>query len=57
MDLPARALLERRWQTAKNPTEGWAWAAATASGHTIEPFTAKKQHLRAVRVSGVRPLP
>jgi integrase len=49
-----RALLERRWDTAKNPAEGFVWAARTASGH-IEPSTTKKQHQRAVRLSGVRP--
>jgi integrase len=49
-----RALLERRWNAAKNPAEGFVWAAKTASGH-IEPSTTKKQHQRAVRLSGVRP--
>ena len=49
-----RALLERRWNAAKNPAEGFVWAAKTASGH-IEPSTTKKQHRRAVRLSGVRP--
>jgi integrase len=32
-----RTVLERRWQVAKNPPEGWVWAAATASGH-VEAF-------------------
>ena len=49
-----RALLERRWEAAKMPSEGWVWATATASGH-IEPSTVKKQHQRALRLSGVRP--
>ena len=49
-----RALLERRWEVAKTPSEGWVWATATASGH-IEPSTVKKQHQRALRLSGVRP--
>jgi integrase len=49
-----RALLERRWRAAEMPSEGWVWAAATASGH-IEPSTIKKQHQRALRLSGVRP--
>ena len=49
-----RALLERRWEAAKTPSEGWVWSAATASGH-IEPSTVKKQHQRALRLSGVRP--
>jgi integrase len=49
-----RMLLERRWDAAKMPIEGWVWAAATASGH-LEPSTVKKQHKRALRLSGVRP--
>jgi integrase len=49
-----RALLERRWEVAKRPSEGGVWATATASGH-IEPSTVKKQHQRALRLSGVRP--
>jgi integrase len=49
-----RALLERRWEAAKMPSEGWVWVADTASGH-IEPSTVKKQHQRALRLSGVRP--
>ena len=49
-----RALLERRWEAGKMPAEGWVWATATASGH-IEPSTVKKQHQRALRLSGVRP--
>ena len=49
-----RALLERRWDAAQMPAEGWVWAAGTASGH-IEPSTVKKQHQRALRLSGVRP--
>ncbi len=36
------------------PSEGWVWATATASGH-VEPSTVKKQHQRALRLSGVRP--
>jgi integrase len=49
-----RRILERRWEAAKMPSEGWVWTAATASGH-IEPSTVKKQHQRALRLSGVRP--
>jgi integrase len=49
-----RALIERRWEAAKMPAEGWVWATATASGH-IEPSTVKKQHRLALRLSGVRP--
>jgi integrase len=49
-----RALIEKRWEAAKNPAEGWVWTAATASGH-IEPSTMKKQHQRALKLSGLRP--
>jgi integrase len=49
-----RAVLDRRWQIAGRPLEGWVWASGTASGH-IEPSTIKKQHRRALKLSGVRP--
>jgi integrase len=49
-----RAILERRWQAAGKPVEGWLWTADTASGH-LEPSTVKKQHQRALRLSNVRP--
>jgi len=49
-----RTLLERRWNAANRPSEGWVWAAPTKSGH-IEPSTLKKQHQRALKLSGVRP--
>jgi integrase len=49
-----RSILERRWNAAQRPEEGWVWAAGTASGH-IEPSTVKKQHKRALLLSGVRP--
>jgi integrase len=49
-----RILLEKRWEVAKRPVAGWVWAAGTQSGH-IEPSTIKKQHNRALRVSGVPP--
>ena len=49
-----RVLIERRWNAAKMPAEGWVWAAPTASGH-VEPSSLKKQHQRAMRLSGVRP--
>ena len=49
-----RSILERRWEAAGRPLEGWLWTAATASGH-VEPSTVKKQHQRALRLSGVRP--
>jgi integrase len=49
-----RRILQGRWGAAKMPSDGWVWATATASGH-IEPSTVKKQHQRALRLSGVRP--
>ena len=49
-----RSILEKRWEAAQRPVEGWVWAAATASGH-VEPSSVKKQHRRALRLSGVRP--
>jgi integrase len=36
------------------PSDGWVSATATASGH-VEPSTVKKQHQRALKLSGVRP--
>jgi len=49
-----RVLLERRWISAKMPSEGWVWVKATASGH-MERSSIKKQHQRALKLSGVRP--
>lgn len=54
LSLRVRALLEKRWECADRPAEGWVWAAATQSGH-IEPSSIKKQHNRALRLSGVPP--
>jgi integrase len=49
-----RSILERRWNQAGEPQEGWIWLAPTQSGH-IEPSSLKKQHRRALRDSSVRP--
>jgi integrase len=49
-----RAILDRRWEAAGKPDEGWIFLAPTASGHA-EPSTIKKQHRAALRLSGVRP--
>jgi integrase len=49
-----RTLLETRWIGTGKPTEGWVWPAETASGHA-EPSTIKKQHEKALKLSGVRP--
>jgi len=54
MSLRVRTIIERRWEAASRPVEGWVWAAETISGH-IEPSTTKKQHQRALRLRGVRP--
>ena len=48
-----RSLLGRRWRDAGQPFEGWVWPAPTKSGH-LEPSTVKKQHARALKLSGVR---
>jgi integrase len=49
-----RAILESRWESAGRPLEGFVWPAPTKSGH-LEPSSLKKQHLRALKQSGVRP--
>jgi integrase len=41
-----RGILEKRWESAGKPLEGWAWSAPTRSGH-IESSSLKKQHARA----------
>jgi len=48
-----RAILERRWQSAGKPADGWAWPAPTCSGH-LEASSIKKQHSKALKASGVR---
>jgi len=49
-----RAVLEIRWERTGRPGEGWLWPAPTLSGH-IDHSSLKKQHIRAVRLSKVRP--
>lgn len=49
-----RFILEERWKQAGKPLEGWIWASPTQSGH-LEPSSLKKQHRKALRISGVRP--
>lgn len=49
-----RAILERQWESAGKPEEGWIWPVPTKSGH-IEPSTLKKQHTKASKDSKVRP--
>jgi len=48
-----RRVLEMRWMAAGSPAEGWVWPAATKSGHA-DHSTVKKQHIRALKESGVR---
>ena len=50
----ARAVLEARWLQARQPAEGWVWPAPTMSGH-VESSSLKKQHSKALRLSGGRP--
>jgi integrase len=49
-----RAILEARWLEAGQPREGWVWPTGTRSGH-LESTSIEKQHLRALRLAGVRP--
>ena len=49
-----REILERRWDAAGRPSDGWVWPSMTASGH-IQSSTTIKQHRNALRLSGVRP--
>jgi integrase len=48
-----KEVLETRWEAAGRPAEGWIWPAPTKSDH-IDHSTLKKQHRRALRLSGVR---
>jgi integrase len=49
-----KTILLKRWEPAGRPAEGWVWSAPTRSGH-LEGSSLKKQHLKALRISGVRP--
>jgi integrase len=49
-----RTILESRWERAGKPADGWVWTAPTRSGH-IESSSLKKQHQKALQLSGVRP--
>src|SRR6516165_8837235 len=48
-----RAVFESGWNEANRPQEGWVWPAPTRSGH-VESSSLKKQHVKALRESGVR---
>ena len=54
LTLRARTVLQKRWDAAERPTEGWVWSALTRSEH-FEKSTLKKQHKKALRLSAVRP--
>jgi integrase len=49
-----RTMLQRRWQNAGCPSEGWIFPAETDTGH-IDHDSTKKQHAKALRLSGVVP--
>jgi integrase len=49
-----RAVLEMHWERAGRPAEGRLWPAPTLCGH-IDHSSLKKQHIRAVTLSKVRP--
>jgi len=49
-----RALLQARWESAGRPSEGWIWPAPTRAGH-VDRSSLKKQHKKALRISGIRP--
>jgi integrase len=49
-----RSILEARWIAVGRPPSGFVWPAATKGGH-IDHSTLKKQHMRALKLSGVRP--
>ena len=62
MTLRVREILERRWNDAGRPLEGFVWPAPTKTGR-IDHSTLKKQHTRAFQVlneeakkSGQRPI-
>jgi integrase len=45
-----RSVLQARWNAAGKPSQGWAWAAPTNSGH-IDHSSLKKQHAKAFRTA------
>ena len=49
-----RSLLEQRWLAGGRPLHGWVWPAPTKTGH-VDHSSLKKQHTKAVKLSGVRP--
>jgi integrase len=49
-----RMILENRWTNAGKPQDGFVFPAPTKTGHA-DHSTIKKQHARALELSGVRP--
>ena len=49
-----RRVLESRWIASGRPSQGWIWCAPTKTGH-IDHSSLKKQHNKAIKLSGVRP--
>jgi integrase len=47
-------VLKARWEDAGRPAEGWVFPSDSASGH-FDQNSAKNQHARALRLSGVKP--
>ena len=49
-----RLVLENLWTVANRPEIGWVFPAKTKTGHA-DHATVRKQHVRALKISGVRP--
>ena len=49
-----RSIFEKRWLASGRPSAGWIWPAPTKAGH-INHSSLKKQHAKALKLSGVRP--
>jgi integrase len=47
-------VLKTRWEVAGRPLEGWVFPSDSKSGH-FDQNSAKNQHARALRLSGVKP--
>jgi integrase len=49
-----RGVLEMLWVNANKPETGWIFPSATKTGHA-DHATIRKQHLKALKVCGIRP--
>ena len=49
-----RHTLETHWDACGRPADGYVWPAPTKSEH-VEPSSLKKQHVKALKLSKVRP--